>query len=196
MQDDLAAAFARVVETLTALRQVLSKIVPVDDRETKVRPILLAAYNAWHDLPAELTLDVHSPPAQLGNFLNAKLLGYYTVAGLLDPAAIPAPPAILREIGVLIEDFGGAKRRQRAITITQEDELILATLADAYPAAVNQPDLAALTTLPRQKISERLAWLEAKPRRYVERPEGTRRKGHAITAAGLSAIGRPVEGSH
>ncbi len=196
MQDDLAAAFARVVETLTALRQVLSKDVPVDDRKTKVRPILVEAEKAWHDLPAELTLDVNGPPAQLGNFLNAKLLGYYTVAGLLDPAAIPAPPAILREIGVLIEDFGGAKRRQRAIAITAEDELILTALADAYSAAVNQPDLERLTGLSHQKISKRIRWLESKRIGYVKRPEGTKRKGHAITPAGLSAIGRPVEAPH
>ena len=188
MQNDLAAAFARVVETLTALRQVLSKDVPVDDRKTKVRPILVEAEKAWHDLPAELTLDVNSPPAQLGNLLNAKLLGYYTGAGLLDPVAFPAPPAILREIGVLIEDFGGGKRRRPAIVMRTEDELLLATLADAYPAAVNQPDLEKLTGKPRQLIGERLKWLESK--RLVKRPEGTQRKGRAITPAGLSAIGR------
>ncbi|MGO9110463.1 MAG: hypothetical protein ACLP9L_14665 [Thermoguttaceae bacterium] len=92
-------------------------------------------------------------------------------------------------------EFCSKKRRKRpAIPIIEEDELILATLADAYPAAVNQPDLERLTGLSHQKISGRLKWLESK--KYVKRPEGTKRKGHAITAAGLSAIGQPLESSH
>ena len=115
---------------------------------------------------------------------------------------------VLDTIDDYIEELGGqvaaggqfskrTKARQRLpVSMTEEDKLILDTLADSYPAAINQPDHSALTGLPRPKISERLKWLEANPRRYVERPKGTKRKGHAITPVGLSAIGRPVEPLH
>ena len=86
------------------------------------------------------------------------------------------------------------RTRRPAIPMTAPDELLLATLADAWPAAVKQPDLERLTGISHQKISERLKWLETK--RYVKRPEGTKRQGHAITPAGLVAVGRPVEGPH
>ncbi len=112
--------------------------------------------------------------------------------------SLPAPPAMMKQGRALLAavraESSGRKPRKRSVAITTEDELILSTLADAYPAAVNQPELSSLTGKPRQKISERLKWLESK--RYVKRPEGTKRKGRAITAAGLSAIGRPVEGPH
>jgi len=108
--------------------------------------------------------------------------------------ALPAPPAMLRKLDELGWDLEGRKPRRPAIPMTAEDELILATLADAYPVAVNQPDLERLTKISRQIISNRLKWLESK--RYVKRPKNTKRKGHAITPAGLSAIGRPVESPH
>jgi hypothetical protein len=82
------------------------------------------------------------------------------------------------------------------VAMIEEDKLILDTLADASPSTIKQPDLAQLTRLPRQKISERLRWMEATPRQWVARPEGTQRKGHAITAAGLSAIGRSLGKPH
>jgi hypothetical protein len=88
------------------------------------------------------------------------------------------------------------KPRRPAASLTTEDKTLLEALADEYPMAVTQSDLQTSTRIPRQKISQRLKWLEARPRRYVERPQGTKRKGHAITVTGLSAIGRPVEGPH
>jgi len=75
-----------------------------------------------------------------------------------------------------------------AVALTEEDKTILETLADEFPMAVMQPDLAAKIHIDRHKIGERLQWLESKG--FVERPEGTQRKGHAITLAGLFAIGR------
>jgi len=94
------------------------------------------------------------------------------------------------------ENEGPAENAKRqpvtATLMTEEDKLILDTLAEAYPGTLNQPDLERLTGKPRQKIGERLKWLEKRPRRYVARPPGTKRKGHAITPAGLSAIGRPA----
>ena len=115
------------------------------------------------------------------------------------------PPGLLENLGdleqLLLEARAfclEAQKRPRwpAIPMTAEDGLILATLAEAFPEAVNQPELEGLTGLSHQIISDRLKWLESKPRRYVVRPEGTKRKGHAITPAGLSAIGRPVESPH
>jgi len=101
---------------------------------------------------------------------------------------LPASRAMLRELAGLIVDLGGPKPKRRAIPMTEEDRAILEELANEYPSAVTQPDLATVLNLPRQKISERIRWLESK--RFVKRPEGTQRKGHAIAPAGLSAIGR------
>jgi hypothetical protein len=109
---------------------------------------------------------------------------------------LPAHWEVLRELDQYIENFGGKQKtpKRPAIALTEEDKAILEALADEYPMAVNQPDLADQLNLPRQKISERIRWLESK--RFVKRPEGTQRKGHAITPAGLSNIGRSVEGPH
>ena len=74
-----------------------------------------------------------------------------------------------------------------------EDELLLATLADAGHVALTNPELAGLTNLPERKVAERMNWLASK--HLVRRPKGTQRKGRGITAAGLSAIGRSAEGA-
>ena len=81
------------------------------------------------------------------------------------------------------------KRITPVVPLQMEDKTILETLAEEYPAAVTNPDLAGATNLDVRIISKRVKWLEAKPRRFVKRPEGTQRKGHAITPAGLSVIG-------
>lgn len=107
--------------------------------------------------------------------------------------ALPAPPSMLRRLANLRQDLGGGKPRQCAVILQDEDGLILSTLADNYPVAVNQPELSGLTGLSKRVISDRLKWLEARPRRYVQRPENTQRKGFAITPAGLSAMGRSVK---
>ena len=133
---------------------------------------------------------------ELRGFVNRHIHPLFYAPPSSDDIQWPPSSGIVEEFNTLVRKFAGKRSRRRAIAIIAEDELILAAMADAYPAAVNQLDLSGLTGLPRQKISERLAWLEAKPRRYVERPEGTQRKGRAITPAGLSAIGRPVEGPH
>ena len=114
------------------------------------------------------------------------------------------PPGFLENLCQLEQELtkartfcSDAQRRQKrpAIPMTEADELLLATLADASPAAVKQLDLERLTGISHQKISERLKWLETK----LITSSGQRAqngKGHAITPAGLSAIGRLVEGPH
>ncbi|MFZ1934837.1 MAG: hypothetical protein WCB27_06890 [Thermoguttaceae bacterium] len=106
---------------------------------------------------------------------------------------LPASGVTLRALQQSIEDSGGRKQVTTRVPLTIEDMTILEALAEEYPMAVTQPDLECATKIRRQKISERLKWLEAKPRRFVERPKGTQRKGHAITQRGLLAIGRLVE---
>jgi DNA-binding MarR family transcriptional regulator len=101
---------------------------------------------------------------------------------------LPAPPSILRRLAELIEDFGGAAPELKGLTT--EDKTILEALADEGRMAVNQYDLEAATKLTRRTIGPRLKHLESNG--LIKRPEGTKRKGHAITAAGLSAIRRPV----
>jgi len=130
---------------------------------------------------------------ELIGFVNTELRMTY-LGGKLERLTLPAPRAWLQKLRELAADFGGKKPRRPAIAVTEEDKTILETLASEYPMAVTQPDLEAATNIPRQKIGQRLKWLESK--RLVRRPEGTERKGHAITSAGLSAIGWPVEGTH
>jgi len=84
--------------------------------------------------------------------------------------------------------------KQTLVAMTEEDRTILEALATESPMAVTQPDLEATTHIPRPKIAERLEWLEAKG--FVARPEGTKRKGQAITTAGLHAIGRSPDAPH
>ena len=173
---------------------------------------------AWHwegsfigaKLRVALTLPDRDRPQEMAGetaptwVLNAYYAAVYALTGDLMPAG-GEKEEVERDARILAEEIEreaeqfrkAAKARQRpTVSMTEEDKLILDTLADDYPAAVNQPDLEGLTGISRQKISKRLMWLEAKPRCFVERPKDTRRKGHAITMAGLSAIGRPVESPH
>jgi hypothetical protein len=202
MQDAIQAARARLVEALESLRAILARgpeerfpfgIVYMGNRHPR-------AAEAWRAADAVLTaLQGDSQPRQLldeaiaPRVKLAEIQGFIlNDVGLLD--RLPVPPSIPRRLAEFIEDLGGRAPKRRAVLMIAEDELILATLADAYPAAVKQPDLEGLTGLSHQQISGRLQWLESK--RYVKRPEGTKRKGHAITPAGLSAVGRPVEAPH
>ena len=69
----------------------------------------------------------------------------------------------------------GGKPRRPAPAMLPEDELLLSTMADAYPAAVNQPDLASLTGLSRRTIGVREKWLVSK--HLIQRPSGTDSQG-------------------
>jgi hypothetical protein len=103
---------------------------------------------------------------------------------------LPRVPELPRSF--VVRGKAAAPPKSKVTILQDEDALILNTLADAYPAAQNQTALADLTGIPQKRIGERLRWLEAKPRKYVQRPVGTKRKGHGITAAGLSVIGRTI----
>ena len=192
MKDATQAARARLVEALESLRAILTRLEP----PVPVRPKGQRGYQVGYDEPAvwQALSTVLTAGGGWWNdhqhYLNVFLDIQDTLRVLKE---LPVPRDILRRLAEFIEDLGGKAPKRRAVLMIAEDELILATLADAYPAAVKQPDLEGLTGLSHQQISGRLKWLESK--RYVKRPEGTKRKGHAITAAGLSAIGRPVEAS-
>ena len=92
---------------------------------------------------------------------------------------------------------GRGKGRGDYVTLpplTPGEMAILKALADEYPAAVTQYDLETATDVSRRTISPRLTYLESEG--LIERPKGTKRKGHAITAAGLQAIGRSAPPAH
>ncbi|MEN6404847.1 MAG: hypothetical protein ABFC77_00090 [Thermoguttaceae bacterium] len=124
-------------------------------------------------------------------FVNEMLRTTYLWNDVGSIKALPAPSAWLRTIQDFIETIGGPRRRKPAITLCDEDLLILQQLADNFPGAINSVELSALTGLRRQQISERTAWLRGK--QLVKRPDGTCRKGHAITRLGMEHIGRSLE---
>ncbi len=199
MSEDYAAPF---LDALRAFIEVLEANPRDDDRIVAARKVLIDATSRfYHHVPVERINEVE----KFYKFNSVAVHNYVTPHYLVPPQLLPVPTIILRRLREFYEDLGGKAAgdsrgrkgpRRPAILITAEDELILSTLADAYPAAVTQPDLERLANITRQRISDRLKWLEARPRRFVARPDGTKRKGHAITPAGLSAIGRPVEAPH
>ena len=78
--DEQKRAFAHVANCLGELRRVLSKATPVEEREAKVWPALLAAYDAWRDLPNTdyLRRNPLSPAGQLANLLNGTMRSYFS----------------------------------------------------------------------------------------------------------------------
>jgi hypothetical protein len=116
------------------------------------------------------------------------------VASLLVDTICPLEKALLR---ACVFCTAGQKRQKRlAIPMTAEAKTILEALAEEYPMAMTNTDIADQTHIRREIVGKQMRWLEHKRRGFVKRPEGTKRKGRAITPAGLSAIGWPVETEH
>ena len=105
--------------------------------------------------------------------------------------SLPGDAETVRTLVRLIDDVCGKKQKRKSIPLLPEDMTLLDKLAQGYPEATNQYDLADATNIPRRKVSERLQFLESK--KLVARPENTKRKGHAITQDGLKAIDWPMD---
>lgn len=182
-----------LVEALESLRAILARLEP----PVPVRPKGQRGYQVGYDEPAvwQALSTVLTAGGGWWNdhqhYLNVFLDIQDTLRVLKE---LPVPRDILRRLAEFTEDLGGKAPTRPARPLTEEDKTFLETLAEEYPMAMTAVDLADATRNRRELVGQRLKWLESKG--YVKRPEGTQRKGRAITPAGLSAIGRPVEAAH
>ena len=199
MQNKILSAKRELVDTLKNLLAALSSSGPnpAAAHRKRICDAAVALADLVNGFPADLRGHLAPIPIffSLLDFVNSEINIPYAANGpeRIPHSALPPPKSWLRKLNGLIEDFGGDKPKQSTSILWPEDELLLQTLAEASPASVTQPNIIGLMGLEKRKISKRVRYLESK--RFIQRPEGTQRKGHGITAAGLSAIGQLTDGA-